>query len=393
MAAETKIIFNKTRLEHLLPPASGRTCYHDAKTPGLVLRITAADARAFYLYRWYQGRPVKIRLGAFPAMTVEQARNEAVKLLGQMASGNDPQAEQQARRHALTLGQLWESWLAYAKEHKRSWKDDLWMYERFLKPWAGRRLTAIARPLVQRLHTEIGDRNGKTQANRVLFLLSAMFNMARKDLDFAGDNPTAGIRRFAEQSRDRFLSGEELTAFFLALQKMPEVWQVFFLIALLTGARRGNVQAMRWSDVDLTLGLWRIPAEQAKAKKVVVVALSSQAGAILTTHRERSADLATCPWVFPSHGKTGHLVEPKGAWKRLCIAAGLADCRPHDLRRTLGSWQAISGASLPIIGASLGHNELRSTEVYSRLTLEPVRQSVQVAADRMLTFQRPPAGG
>jgi integrase len=64
--------------------------------------------------------------------------------------------------------------------------------------------------------------------------------------------------------------------------------------------------------------------------------------------------------------------------------AGLTDLRIHDLRRTLGSWQAALGASLPIIGKSLGHQSLEATQIYSRLELGPVRQSVERAGQAML---------
>ena len=65
-------------------------------------------------------------------------------------------------------------------------------------------------------------------------------------------------------------------------------------------------------------------------------------------------------------------------------ASGLHDLRMHDLRRTLGSWQAINGSSLPVIGQSLGHRSTASTEIYARLTLDPVRESVDGAIKKML---------
>ena len=157
--------------------------------------------------------------------------------------------------------------------------------------------------------------------------------------------------------------------------------QDFFLLALLTGARRGNVASMRWDDVDPTWKLWRIPGEVAKGGQPIVVPLVDAALAILT---RRKATANGNPWVFPSYGKSGHIVEVKGAWKRILTAAGLSDVRPHDLRRTLGSWQAIGGASLPIIGRSLGHSQPATTQVYARLQLDPVRASVTAATDAIL---------
>ena len=78
----------------------------------------------------------------------------------------------------------------------------------------------------------------------------------------------------------------------------------------------------------------------------------------------------------------------EGIAARLAIeseAYDMSDLRIHDLRRTLGSWQAKTGASLAIIGKSLNHKTLQATAIYSRLDLDPVRQSVNIATQAMLT--------
>jgi integrase len=300
--------------------------------------------------------------------------------LAKLAAGIDVQAARQARREEPTVQALWQHWEAVAKPRKRSWAEDERQYNNFLKPWAGRRLSSLKKADVQALHAKVGREHGPYAANRLLALLRAMFNQAG-EIGHRGDNPAAGVKKFPEQSRDRFLQADELRAFFDALAAQPEVWQVFFLLALLTGARRANVQAMRWADVDVDRGLWLIAAADAKAGKPLCVPLSPQAVVILQAHRERVAD---SPWVFPSRGKSGHITEPKGAWKRICKAAGLADCRPHDLRRSLGSWMAISGASLPIVGKALGHTQASTTQIYARLSVSPIQAAVTTAADAML---------
>ena len=88
--------------------------------------------------------------------------------------------------------------------------------------------------------------------------------------------------------------------------------------------------------------------------------------------------------MFPGCGKTEHLVEPKSAWQRVVKRAKLNDGRMHDLRRTLGSWQAAGGASLLIIGKSLGHRSERATRIYARLANDPVRESVEKATVAMI---------
>lgn len=77
-------------------------------------------------------------------------------------------------------------------------------------------------------------------------------------------------------------------------------------------------------------------------------------------------------------------MEPKRAWAAIRQRAGIPDVRIHDLRRTLGSWMAVAGTSLQVIGKSLGHRDLKSTEVYARLSVDPVREAVEKATAAML---------
>lgn len=93
-------------------------------------------------------------------------------------------------------------------------------------------------------------------------------------------------------------------------------------------------------------------------------------------------------WVFEGSGATGHLVEPKSGWKRILERAGIKDLRIHDLRRTLGSWQAITGANSFMIGQSLGHKSSQSTAVYARLNIDPVRDSVEKATQAILKHSK-----
>lgn len=370
-----RIAFTMARLERLQAPEAGRVYYHDTGCPGLCICVTSAGSKTFYLYRWYDGHPEQERIAKYPAMNVEAARRWV-----QQAAGKDVRTLRRARREEPTLELLWQHWEAFAKPRKRSWAEDERQYNVFLKPWANRRLSSIKKADVAGLHAKVGRDRGPYAANRMLALLKAMFNRA-DDIGHQGDNPAAGIEKFPEVSRDRFLQADELRAFFEALFAESEVWQAFFLTALLTGARRANVQAMRWADVDLDRGLWLIAATEAKAGKPLVVPLSPQAVAILEAHRKATNG---SPYVFPGRGKKGHLVEPKGAWRRICKRAGLADCRPHDLRRSLGSWMAISGSSLPIVGKALGHTQASTTQIYARLSVDPVKAAVTTAADAML---------
>src|SRR5687767_8301875 len=80
-----KVDFSKRLLETIGAPKSGRTWVYDNKLPGLALMITDSGARSFYLYKWVNSRPRRIRLGAFDGITVDQARTLCAKELGRIA--------------------------------------------------------------------------------------------------------------------------------------------------------------------------------------------------------------------------------------------------------------------------------------------------------------------
>ena len=380
MSPNNQFPFTKTRLEALPVPQGGRVYHRDAKTEGLTICVTPAGTKTFYLYKWANGRPVRIPLGRFPTTSIEQARKQAQVIVSEVAKGNDPAAARQAARHEQTVGGLWSFWLTDAKARGvKSWAEYERQYNAFLKPWAGRKLSAVRKADAQALHARIGRENGPYAANRLLGLLRTMFNKSA-DIGFTGPNPTLGVQRFKETKRDRFLQGGELPAFFRSLLEEPnEMLRDFFILSLLTGARRANVQAMQWVDLDLAARYWRIP--ETKSGLPVVVPLVPAAVAILESRRKAANG---SPWVFPSRGRTGHLTEPKSAWKRIIERAGLTNLRPHDLRRSLGSWQAMGGASLPIIGKSLGHATAAATMIYARLAMDPVRDSVGSATAAMM---------
>lgn len=374
-ATPNRIAFNLTNLTAIQPPATGRLVVWDVKTPGLMLRVTPAGVKTFCLYKWTNGRPLKLSLGAFPGMTVEQARKLALSSLNDLASGKDPAAAKRIARGEATLAGLFDHWLEmHAKPHKKTWPEDQRQYDKFLTQWKARKLSELKRGDVQAWHSKLGREHGIYQANRALALLRAMFNTA-VEIGWEGLNPCHKIKKFSETKRDRFLQPDELPKFFKALADEPnETLRDFFAICLFTGSRRSTVQAMRWEELNFDSRSWRIP--DTKSGEPVVVPLDEPALAILE-RRQQGANGS--PWVFASYGKKGYLAEPKMAWARLLKRGGLADLRMHDLRRTLGSYQAMQGASLTIIAKALGQKTTSATPVYARLHLDPVRESVNAA--------------
>lgn len=373
----------KTLLNGLTAPEAGkRLTIYDTQTPKLAMRMTHTGVRAFYIVKRLGGSMVWLKLGTFPDMTVDQARTQAGKALGEFAKGENPAAVKRAVRAELTFSQAFDAFLTGKRKRdgspisdktKRDYADLLRLYLGGIKD---KKLSEIERTEIKAVHVKTTKKSA-AQADRVVAVVSAVFTYMLAQERFNGQNPATRIQKNPAPSRDRFLQADELTPFFKALSESTnETMRDFFLMALLTGARRANVSAMRWADVDLMAGVWRI----AKTKNGTpqTVTLSPEAVAVLDARKDGGV------FVFPGEGKTGHIVEPKKAWATLLKTAGIENLRIHDLRRTLGSWQARTGASLPIIGKSLNHKTHQATAIYARLDLDPVRQSVNTATAAMM---------
>jgi integrase len=375
-----KITFTHKRLGALAPPDDGRQYVYDSKTPGLALCVTSAGSKTFYLYRWINGKPERVRLGKFGEVSIDDARDAAREIVGEIAKGRDPAVERRSRRQERTLDDVWLDWLEiHAKPRKKTWRDDERQYHKYLAPLHDKRVSTLTAARIAKWHVGVGEESGHTQANRAKALLSAILGYAVK-LGLLAGNPCRSVPGFPERSRERFLLPAEMKRFFDALAAAGEPWHDFFQLALFTGARRGNVASMEWAEIDFERTTWTIPGSKSKNGRPTIIALSPPAILILKTR----LDTATgSPYVFPSGSATGHVVDPRKAWERLRKDSGLADLRMHDLRRSLGSWQATAGASLAVIGGSLGHADLKSTQVYARLQLDPIQASVEAAAQAM----------
>jgi len=373
-----KIAFSKRRLQALEPPEKGRRYVYDERTPHLAMAITPAGGRVFYWYKSVGGRPVRYRIGSFPEITVEQARREATRLNAEAAEGGNPQARRRAKRGEATLGEAFAEYLErHAKPHKRTWKADDEIFERHLKPLADRRISTITREDVERLKARIGGQKGDDRpymANRVLALLSVIYSKAAPD----AKNPTRGVQRFPEESRDRHMTKDEIRRFFSALADEAPLWADFFSLAIFTGARRGNLFSMRWADVDLGSRKWTVPGRESKSGKPMPIPLSDPAAEILRRRAEADGE---SDFVFPSEtSNSGHVEDSRKAWRRVVKRADLADLRIHDLRRSLASVMVAEGVPLVTIAKTLGHRDLKATEVYARLDFGPQLDAVEQAA-------------
>ncbi len=360
------------------------------------LQITPTGTKSFQFQIWDKKRqkPVTITLGKYPNLSILQAREKAVNEMAAVNSGEDIESSIRLLKNESVFSDIFLKWIEiHAKPHKKSWEDDQHRYSLYIKrPFGNKKLSWFTREKISKWHSDItkitkqrgGCNISGTTANRALTLLSTVFNHMLPDIP----NPCKGIKKFNEQSRDRFLQPDELKKFFVVLNspETPETLHDYVTLSLFTGARRANVMAMKWDCIDFKQKLWTIPGPETKNLEPLSVPLVEQAIKILE-NRKKSA---TSKFVFPGTGKTGHLVEPKKAWSSMLQKAELKNMRIHDLRRTLGSYQTIGGTSLTIVGKTLGHKSTQATQVYARLNLDPVRHSMEKAADLMTATENLP---
>lgn len=400
-----RLLFTKTAILALpTPPQGQRSTYYDEKVQKLAVRITAAGSRTFYVVKRTDTGMAWLKLGLFPDMTVENARRAAEKVLGQFAEGSNPAEEKRAEKAAMTLGEAFDRYmLEYASPRGVKRTDDMRaLWERCLGDlpdlpakkhgrkrtkhpagvnWQNRKIEKIQTSDVRSLHSAIGATHS-TMSNRVVELLSTVFNRAI-EWGHKGANPTKGVKAFGETKRDRFMQPEEFPRFLEALAAdTNEAFKAFVLLSLLTGARRENVLGMRWDQVSFDRRVWRIPDNTSKNGEPILIPLSKEAIEILVARKEEAGD---SPFVFPAESASGYMTPPKKRWATLMERAGLSDLHIHDLRRTMGSWMAIGGASLLVIGKLLGHKSVDATMIYSRLHIDPVRDSMERATAAMLS--------
>jgi integrase len=368
-----------------VPAGKSRTWAYDTRAPRLAFMRTSTGASSFYFSMKFKGRPCRVQLGNAAELSIDQARKMADAKYADAIRGIDPMQQKQQDRAEWTFAELFTWYLdTHAKPRKRTWQEDQNQYDLHLQALAPRRFKSIARGDVAKVHASIGAKHPYA-ANRVLALISTIYSRAR-DVGFEGTNPAEGIRRFPEQQRERFMQADELPKFFKAMKKVSADWQDYFTLLLLTGARKDNLLAMEWSEISLDNALWTIAAAKFKTNRPMTIVLVPDAVAVLErrSKSQRATLKLPSPFVFPSHSASGHFASPQKAWELICETAGLTDLRIHDLRRTLGSWQAATGASLPIIGKSLGHTQQQTTQIYARLNVDPVRASVGTAVDAMM---------
>jgi integrase len=356
MAGKRTLRLTQLAVEKVRPVSGRRLEIHDgpAGVPGLALRVTDRGVRSYTLMYRVSGRQRRLTLGRHPVMSLTDARLRAREALQLVERGIDPaasRAEERRERERNTVRVVAEEYIArHLRKNTRRWRDAERMLQGAVLPsWGDRPAKAISRRDVLDLVDDIADR-APVMANRVLSMVRRLFawGIARGIVD---TNPADGVRPpHRENARDRVLTDPELAAIWRACVGLGFPFGSIVRLLALTGQRRSEVAAMRWSQVDLDRRLWTLPPESTKSARAHVVPLSEAASAILKALPRLAGEL-----VFPARIGSGPASGFSAAKLRLDALSGVAGWRLHDLRRTAASGMARLGHPPHVVSAILNH--------------------------------------
>jgi integrase len=342
-------------------------------------------------YRTASGRQRWHTIGRHGApWTPDLARAEARRILGEVTKGADPAEEKLRGRRAKTVAELCEDYLE-ANEAGRiltrqrlpkrasTLATDRGRVERHVKPLIGNlRVSAVSRLDIERFNNQVSEgatatrvktgkhglarvTGGRGTATRTLALLGAIFSYAVRQ-GLRADNPAHGIEKHAYKERQRRATNDEYGALGKAVRTMPETtWPAAVAAArflAVTGWRRGEALAFKWTEVDLATRTARL----AETKTGSSLRPLSHAACDLLRELPRSGQL-----VFPSSiGADKPMRGFHKVWLRVAKRAGLgADVTPHVLRHSYASTAADLGLSELTIAALMGHKKATVTSKYA----------------------------
>lgn len=369
-------------IDSVKPPKAGRVEYWDAGTPGFGLRVSDSGRKTWVLMYRHRRRLRRLTLGTYPALSLAGARDKAKAALRQVADGTDPAEAKKVDRHADTFSDLAEQYIdRYAKDRKRSWKEDRRALDRDLLPRFGnRKASDIKRREVIDCLEAIKARGAPVLANRTLEIIRRIYNWGIGQ-EIIEANPCTRIEPpGAKVSRDRVLNDDEIRAIWVTLDQRPLSIAARFRLMFLTAQRPGEVRHLRWQDVDRAAGWWTVPGESTKNRLTHRVPLSAQALEVLDQLGRSGGD----EWVFPSPTISGPIRSNAKALKRIREASEV-QFWAHDIRRTVASrLTGDLGVSRLTVSKILNHVETGITATYDRHSYDQEKRHALEAWGRRL---------
>jgi integrase len=353
---------------------------------GLFLVVQPSGTKSWAVRYRFNGRPQKLTLGPWPALSLAAARKMAGDARLKVEQGIDPAAEKRLARDAARdregdtvehcAGQFIE---LHCKRRLRTWRTVERIFQVEVLPrWQGRTVHAIRkRDVITLIETVAADR--PVMSNRTFAWLRAFFNwLVERDVLVA--SPCTSVKRQAkEHARERVLDEAEIVALWRAAD--ADVIGPFLKTLLLLGQRRGETAAMRWSEIDKQTRTWTIPKERTKNAKGHTVPLPKQVLKIIEAMPQVVGDdrvFASCPDLlgFDQNKKRIDLrMQPTTPWV------------VHDLRRTMATGLQRLGVRLEVTEATLNHtsgSRAGIVGIYQRHDwADEKRAALQAWADRV----------
>jgi integrase len=397
---KTGIKITKRSVENLEPLPSGTLVRYDDKLAGFGVRVMTSGRRFYFVrYRNKHGRSRWFTIGQHGKVTADAARSMAQRILQAVAvDGSDPSGEREAFRAAPRVNELLDRYIAEHLE-KRNRPTTIERFkgiiEHDIRPELGHlTVAAVTHQDVHRLHAA----RVKTprQANLIVAVCSKIFNLAETwEMRPEASNPCRKIERYRENHRERFLSAEELGRLGAILRQAESVGltrknglrtlyrrttTATIELLLFTGCRLSEVLNLKWEQIDFVKG--KITLLMTKSGRPQQVTMNAPARQVL---KELEAAKGS-EWALPSVSSAKRPLSKAGieaAWTKLRAAALLNDVRLHDLRHTVGTYAAQSGANAFLVRDLLRHKNLAMTGRYVNRADDPVRTLSDQVGERI----------
>jgi integrase len=340
-------------------PGKERSVYWDSTLPGFGLVVTSNGAKSYALqYRNGGGNSRRLTFDA-GALSLDAARREARKYLGDIARGGDPLGDRRRERAAANAAQagsleaVAQEYLRREGKKLRSIDERRAVFERTILPKLGKYPIAnITRADITRLLDHVEDTRGPVAATKALAFLGKLFCWHATRTDDFRTPIVPGMARSSakERARSRILSDDELRRVWAATAK-PAPFHSLVRFLLLTASRRSEAACATWNEIDSN-NVWTIGAGRNKSKTDVALPLSRAATegleAVLAIGQKKDGPIFSLDGVKPING----FAKQK---RRLDQASGVIAWRLHDLRRTARSLLSRAGIPSDIAERCLGH--------------------------------------
>ena len=397
MSKNPKVAKLSNRLIESLTPRSKRYIVWDEARKGFGLRVEVSGLKSFIVrYRAAGGgRNAPARemvIGRYDTWKADDARKEAGKIFNRVDAGQDPASDRNRKRTELTMSGLCELYLKEGTTNKKAstLAIDKGRIEHHIVPLLGKRLVSeVDSRDIKRFMQDVAKgktkadiktkfrgraivEGGKGTAARTVGLLGGIFTFAIEE-KMRADNPVRGVKRFADNKGERFLSANELASLGEAIRQVEAQGANKFAIAIIrlltfTGARKSEITKLKWQEVDFDRSCLRLADSKSGAK---VVPLGPPALAVLSGLIQSDES----QFVFPAESGGLAFQGTEKVWRKLRLAAGLTGLRIHDLRHSFASAGLLAGDNLAIIGKLLGHADVKTTARYAHLSDDPVKQA------------------